>query len=201
VVSDSKGVVDIDLSAGDWVTDSRFQGDFAFNLDGTDNRWETQSTLGVNNQQFSVAFWVWDYGGATNQATPFAWSAGGTIPDNGWVIEDSSDSLGVRFINGGASNFIVQNLNLVTDGSKSYFIGLAGDGDSGDVYVWDTTQQVHNASGTGTRGDKGIDKLLSGGGRTDSPRWLNGAQDAQYASTTTAWTESEFVSIWNATKP
>lgn len=199
--ADSEGTVDITLSADDWTTDTRFQGGEGYTLDKEDNRWETNATLGVNNQEFSIAFWIWDYGGASAGATPFAWTSGGSIPDDGWVIEDLDGNLEVRFRSGGSNGFIAENLNLTTDGSTSYYIGLSGDGDAGNVYVWDSTQQVHTASGSGTRGGVGTNTLLSGGGRTDAPRYLGGVQDAQYVSTTAAWTESEFEIIWNETKP
>jgi len=192
------GTVDIDLLNTSWDSDAKYSDGEAVQLNGNNSRWQSQSSFGINNQQISWAGWYFDITSADGGA-PVAWSSGGSLPSDGWIIEFRSggSELKLRFRDGGNSTPISINTSL----PDSFFFGLALDGNDAELYIWNETTQLFNEQGSGSRGDKGVNKLLGGGGRSDAGRFIDAVYDEAFVSTTTALSEQEFEDLWELTKP
>jgi hypothetical protein len=199
------GPVDITLDGATWASDSSYEGGEATSYDGVNDLYYTASTDSWNGSEYSFAKWInvtgTDKAAFLIRASDDQGNTGGHA-SNGWAITfPSGPEFRVIHYESGNINGVYRetwsNIGLST--GNWYFVALAGNGNSADVYIWDSNSQILSTSGTATRGTGGA-KYLTGMVRPDIGRYVEGLVDTPFASQTVALSESEFEDLWNLTK-
>lgn len=200
--ADAEGSVSATPNNGTWVSNSSYVGGYAVDFNSTDGWWVTDSTLGINNQSVSYCGWVKIPSGYPNYFhladTPATSDTSTGLPSDGWVWEeDGNGNLALYFRSGGSNTDVLSTRWTVVTG-EWVFVALSIDSsDNANMYVWDTTGQIYNQSGSGTRGGVGTNlylrNLVNGGSH------VGAVVDSPMVSTSTVLTESQFQDIWNHT--
>ena len=194
--SDTIGSIDGSLNGAGWESDSRFTGGFAVSTDGVDDHPRTDSTFGVNNEQFTFVCWYnWtstdDFGRlASTIEQP------GDRGDVGWQIflDDSGPEIGVQY-DGGTSDALRDVPGMEVPPNEDIMVALVGNGDEATLFLYDSDGQYFSESGTGSRttGDRHL-MLMAG-----DDDYVEGTVDDAMVSTTDALTESDINDIWSST--
>jgi len=193
-LTDSEGSVDASFN-GSWGSDSQFDDHTVY--DGTDDRWRTDSEFGINNTNVSIAIWFYWDSSDDSAALVECTNADGTATDNGFRIREDNGQLDYAHGDGSGYQNIYTTSNLTQDGTW-FLYGAALDGDSANIYLYDTDQQLGTGSGSGTRGSG--DLALTGMRLSDFSRFIDGSVGRVDVSTTDTWTENEFDNYWKSTK-
>jgi len=200
-VDDSVGSIQATLNGPTWVSNASGTGGFWIDLDGADDWWVTDQ-FAINQQQYTVAGWI------NPTSVPTAGNVVNTVsgPNSGdgrtdggfvWQFADSS-TIELSHYSGGSRNSVTtQSVSI----GQWLFVGIVGDGDTGEIYVWDNNAQIGSSSGTGTREISGQENAhVRLGAQTDGSRYVEGQMDDWVFSNTTAATESQLESFYQETQ-
>jgi hypothetical protein len=199
-LADSVGIQPLTTNGATWVSNSKFTGGAALDHDGSDDFTISDNEFGVNNSQFSVAFWI-NIDSFPNFGRLVSASVNSSPSENvqdGWRIgSDKANRISFIWRDGGSGGGMT-GFDTQLDLGEDYFIGANGDFDVAELYVYDSNGQITNDSFSGGSHGAGNDRYL---------RFLGGANiyvgavlDDVFVSTTTAWTQSQFETIWEKTK-
>ena len=172
------GSLDINLNnGGAWENNEDYDGGTAPTFGGSDT-WITDGVGSFNTSEFSVGLWVKI--DAADGASPIVQPhTDDGVPSNGWQIESESEgSFRFRLRDDGDSG----QVNISYSTSEWYFVALAIDGGQAEAYVFDDNSLVSSESISGSRGSIGSDSNLSGAGRTDIDRYIEGVQDSLFTA-------------------
>jgi hypothetical protein len=196
-LSDSEGSQSGTVNGATWVSGSKYTGGYALDHDSSDDWTVSDNAIGINDTQFSVAFWV-NLDSYPDYAR-FASATSSQDPSinlsSGWtLVSDTNNQPKFRMDDAGAGSTYDTALSLNTD----YFLGVAGDTSTGDgvFYIYDTSSQLkgESLSGSSYSGDNRYLRLMVG-----DDIYPGGKLDDVFISTTTMWSQSEFETIWETT--
>jgi len=199
-VADSIGSLSATLTAGNWVSASKYTGGAAFDFAGTDHL-KTDSAFDVNGSQASVGIWLTDMtGGDSFPRVVATHPSGSTAISDGFLIqmwETNTNSVAVTHANGGTLNNCFTDAAIPDVSTKDVFLGLSVDGDTSTLYAFDGNGLQNTHTGTAERNQTSGEYLTAGIGDT---RRLDAIGDDIWISTTDAFTEIDWKSVWEETQ-
>jgi len=200
-LADSVGSESASLTGAGWQSDANATGGFWTTYDSTNDYGQTDSPIGCNNDQFTVMMWFeWDGTFSDNffrffQARGSRGVSGQT--SDGWHIQSDNGTLDYNFFSGGVSANDITEYSGPIPENEPLFIALTGNGDNGEMYLYDSTQQLFNGSGSGARGDKGTAKYLNWMAGND--RYTGGLADDPMVNTAKQLSQPTIEDIWQET--
>lgn len=187
------------IHGGGWVSGVGY-GDNVTTYDGTDDNFFADDSRLLNEPSNGFCGWVKisssdDYAGLFSAVESNDRLA--AEPSDGWRLDTGSGSPRLIHYSGGSSGKAATSSVGIRD-NNWYFIGIGQSGDTGSLYIWDTSSQVSSASGSALRTTGGSRYIRAMGG--DSGRFVDGLLDSVGAASGSEPSESDFQAIWNDTK-
>lgn len=187
------GGPDASLQTDAWVDDATFFGGTAPDFDGSSDYWVTDSQVdAINDDQISAAKWINAESGDTAAAILGCMDSDGARAETGWSV--AFDDPGVTIQHDGQGSASVD-----TDITGTwYMVGMALNGDSNNLFVFDNDGLVNSDSASQSRTTE--EHHLGGMGRTSLGRWIDGLADVPMVGFGQTWSESDFDKIHAATR-
>jgi len=201
-LNDSVGSVTSSLVSGSWVSASKYTGGFATDYDGANSYWATDSEIDINGQSQGVAGWF-EITGGDDRGDAFNARTGTGSDARGWELQVRTDGevRQVHYDSSGSASIVCSStddaVTLSLDGTD-YFIAITVDGDMANLYIWDSSQQLVNTSGTGARAQT-TSQPFEGMRNGAEGLYLAGQNDDPHWSVDAAIPESDYQSIYEGT--
>jgi len=201
-LADSLGDTDISLTFNRWASGSQFNGGAAPDYDSPSDDLGEAVDLGANDSAFSLGFWTDNISadaGFSRLAIGGDGSTNSTV-SNGWRLTFGSTltTLRLRHRSGGSSS-TVTTATIDDAATNQLFYAVTLNGDSGEIYVYDTGGQIANSSGSATRSLTTNGHLVTMG--ESNGFTTGGQQDDIVAAIGSTWSESEVDTVFNNTGP
>lgn len=182
---------------GGWGVNGDAVGGYVTMFDTANNDyWVTDTSFGVNSEQMTAMTWVYWTDNSTGNArvldTPGGDNpGGGSYLGEGWRVEfdGTSPAVSAHTDTGDVTS------TVPCPGDEWVFLAVTFDGNTANMYSYDTAGQLGSASGSGSRtvSDRRLMGMVGDGNH------LGGRMDAPAVSTTTAMSHADIEQYWNQT--